>query len=197
MHPLPLPKHFLPVPIRPPDAWVNALLATGLRRLPDRWHVTVAALICSHLLRGQAVLRRWRELGDKRLCIAIRDTGNEWLFRITGTGLAPLPPASGDQSPAWDVRIHGDLDDFLALASRREDPDTLFFARRLSIEGDTELGLAIKNLLDSLDFDLGKHFSSVLGQALGARALQLTRRTGIDRAALRLLQTLSSPAEKP
>ena len=43
---------------------------------------------------------------------------------------------------------------FLLLASRQEDPDTLFFRRRLVIEGDTELGLAVKNLVDSLDPDL-------------------------------------------
>jgi len=40
---------------------------------------------------------------------------------------------------------------FLALALRREDPDTLFFSRRLVLEGDTELGLALKNALDALD----------------------------------------------
>jgi predicted lipid carrier protein YhbT len=32
------------------------------------------------------------------------------------------------------------------------DPDTLFFSRRLTIEGDTELGLLLKNRLDALEF---------------------------------------------
>lgn len=35
----------------------------------------------------------------------------------------------------------------------KEDPDSLFFQRRLRIEGDTELGLEVKNLMDSLDLD--------------------------------------------
>ena len=52
-----------------------------------------------------------------------------------------------------DVSIRGQWKEFLLLASRQEDPDTLFFRRRLVIEGDTDLGLAIKNLLDSLDPD--------------------------------------------
>jgi predicted lipid carrier protein YhbT len=39
------------------------------------------------------------------------------------------------------------------IAGRKEDPDTLFFQRRLSIEGDTELGLEVKNLMDSVDLD--------------------------------------------
>jgi O2-independent ubiquinone biosynthesis accessory factor UbiT len=37
------------------------------------------------------------------------------------------------------------------MAGRFEDPDTLFFQRRLVIEGDTELGLGVKNFLDGLD----------------------------------------------
>ncbi|MNP62413.1 SCP-2 sterol transfer family protein [compost metagenome] len=49
------------------------------------------------------------------------------------------------------VTIRGNWRDFVLLASRHEDPDTLFFRRRLVIEGDTELGLAVKNLIDSLD----------------------------------------------
>jgi predicted lipid carrier protein YhbT len=50
-----------------------------------------------------------------------------------------------------DVCIRGNWREFVLLASRQEDPDTLFFRRRLVIEGDTELGLAMKNLIDSLD----------------------------------------------
>lgn len=52
-----------------------------------------------------------------------------------------------------DVCIRGNWREFVLLASRQEDPDTLFFRRRLVIEGDTELGLAMKNLIDSLDPD--------------------------------------------
>ena len=51
------------------------------------------------------------------------------------------------------VWTRGNGREFLLRASRQEDPDTLFFRRRLMIEGDTDLGLGIKNLLDSLDPD--------------------------------------------
>lgn len=54
---------------------------------------------------------------------------------------------------APDLVIRGNWREFLLLASRHEDPDTLFFRRRLIIEGDTELGLEVKNLIDSLDPD--------------------------------------------
>ena len=49
-----------------------------------------------------------------------------------------------------DVTVRASLGDYFALALRREDPDTLFFTRRLVIEGDTGLGLEIKNALDAL-----------------------------------------------
>ncbi len=52
-----------------------------------------------------------------------------------------------------DVVIRAKPRDYLALALRREDPDTLFFTRRLAIEGDTELGLVVKNALDAVDWD--------------------------------------------
>lgn len=47
----------------------------------------------------------------------------------------------------WDVRIAASLDDFVLLANQQADPDTLFFQRRLVIEGDTELGLVVKHLI--------------------------------------------------
>ena len=40
----------------------------------------------------------------------------------------------------------------LVLVAAKEDPDTLFFQRKLSIQGDTELGLVVKNLLLSIEF---------------------------------------------
>lgn len=50
-----------------------------------------------------------------------------------------------------DLTLSASAHDFLRLARRQEDPDTLFFSRRLSMEGDTELGLIIKNTLDALE----------------------------------------------
>ncbi len=55
-------------------------------------------------------------------------------------------------STSADVTFGASMEDYLILARRQEDPDTLFFQRRLTIEGDTEVGLALKNLLDATDF---------------------------------------------
>jgi predicted lipid carrier protein YhbT len=39
---------------------------------------------------------------------------------------------------------------FLRLARGEDDPDRLFFERQLVMEGDTELGLVLKNTLDAI-----------------------------------------------
>lgn len=75
-------------------------------------------------------------------------------LEITGLGFGPqftldaigLRPAFGKA----DVTMRASVADYMALAVRREDPDTLFFTRRLVLEGDTALGLEIKNALDAL-----------------------------------------------
>jgi O2-independent ubiquinone biosynthesis accessory factor UbiT len=53
------------------------------------------------------------------------------------------------RQPNLVFSAHSDY--LLLLALNKIDPDTLFFQRKLGIQGDTELGLYIKNLLASLD----------------------------------------------
>ncbi|MFZ4479384.1 MAG: ubiquinone anaerobic biosynthesis accessory factor UbiT [Rhodoferax sp.] len=50
-----------------------------------------------------------------------------------------------------DLTISASAHDFVLLARRQEDPDTLFFSRRLAMEGDTELGLLVKNTIDAIE----------------------------------------------
>ncbi|TAL88237.1 MAG: sterol-binding protein [Candidimonas sp.] len=50
-----------------------------------------------------------------------------------------------------DLTIGANAWDFYQIIQRREDPDTLFFSRRLIMEGDTELGMMVKNTLDAID----------------------------------------------
>ena len=50
-----------------------------------------------------------------------------------------------------DLTISASAHDFVLLARREEDPDTLFFSRRLAMEGDTELGLLVKNTIDAIE----------------------------------------------
>lgn len=82
------------------------------------------------------------------LLIHMLDIGLKWFFTFEETGFKLL---QSEQDPV--VKIQGSVNDYILLASRRIDPDTLFFQRRLEIIGDTEVGLQVKNLLDSVDED--------------------------------------------
>lgn len=57
------------------------------------------------------------------------------------------------ESADADVSFSADASDLLMIAARKQDPDTLFFQRRLVIEGDTELGLHVKNLMDAIELE--------------------------------------------
>ena len=149
MLPIPSPRDVLPI-LRTP-------LRGILRQAPERPLTSVLALGISHLLRGQRLMERLPELAGKRVSLEFTDLGQELRFRITAAGLAPAWGAP------WDVRIRGRFDDFWQLATRGEDPDTLFFQRRLTIEGETETGLTLKNLLDGLEYDWRAHVQAVTG----------------------------------
>lgn len=64
-------------------------------------------------------------------------------------GRGRFKPVGADKTA--DVTFQAPMSAFLQLMLRQEDPDTLFFNRRLLIEGDTELGLAMKNMLDGIE----------------------------------------------
>ncbi len=145
-----------------------------LRTVPDTVHSEVFSRLFNHLLKGQYMAGQLGDLEGKRLCLSITDSRSELLFVIRGQRFERLP--KGHSSAAWDVRIAGRLDDFWLLVTRSEDPDTLFFHRRLILEGETETGLYIKNMLDALDFDWDAHFEAVLGARLGPLAGRVVRR---------------------
>lgn len=62
---------------------------------------------------------------------------------LAGSSLLPVPFG------APDVTVRASVGALVALALRREDADTLFFSRRLVLEGDTSLGLALRNALEA------------------------------------------------
>lgn len=97
-------------------------------------------------------------LAGRRFALNVRDLGLTVHFERTAAGFEPSRPPY-----VPDLTVSATLRDFIALARREEDPDTLFFARRLVVEGDTELGLTVKNLLDGIDWDaLAAHLPAPL-----------------------------------
>lgn len=98
----------------------------------------------------------------KRITIKVLDAGMALRFAYGTRGFGP----SFDAAPA-DLTMSARARDFLALLLREEDADTLFFGRRLLLEGDTELGLLVKNTLDGID--LPRFEAARLGAQLRAR----------------------------
>lgn len=87
-------------------------------------------------------------LTDKWLKVAVKDLNLAWYISYQGENLLVA-----EKPVQEDVSFSGNLNDLVLIAGRKEDPDTLFFQRRLTIEGDTELGLEVKNLMDSVDLE--------------------------------------------
>ena len=114
-------------------------------RLPSYPPAAVAAFLSNLLLGDTLGAGNLPAARGKVIAIHVRDAGMRLAFAVQDGGLVPL----GDV-PA-DATISASARDFIALALRAEDPDTLFFSRRLTLEGDTELALQLKNTLDGVD----------------------------------------------
>lgn len=122
---------------------VNGLIA----RLPTQPPSLVFSLLANRLLWPALKGLDSQPLIGRRYAIRVKDLGLGFRFTVTPRGFSP-------DSGTPELTISASARDFLLLLSRREDPDTLFFSRRLVSEGDTELGLVVKNLLDALDPDV-------------------------------------------
>ena len=119
-------------------------------------HWPGAALFCTALnaaLAPQLPDDVRQALQGRALRIDVKDAGIGFDFSWQNTRFVAANPRH--TQPDLTIRAHAS--DFVALARRTQDPDTLFFNRRLIMEGDTELGLMVKNTLDALElpvFDL-------------------------------------------
>jgi len=145
---------------RPPAASVVAnklaqSLTTNLpkivKRLPDPpffLQKKIAEKLLENLMAEQIEMGEFDFLQGKWLRLSINDMGLSFFLTFADDKLL-----LAKQIKQADVIFSGDSREFILLASRSEDPDTLFFQRRLMIEGDTELGLYIKNSIDGIDFD--------------------------------------------
>jgi predicted lipid carrier protein YhbT len=89
----------------------------------------------------------WSGIYRRRFCVDVRDTGLRLYFSVQDNGFRAEPGS------IVDVTFSATAQDFARLALRLEDPDTLFFNRRLLIEGNTDLGLRVKNMLDGMELE--------------------------------------------
>lgn len=149
-------------PVTPPFSPV-LLLGMALKPLsPSRLQPLFDAMLKMIRRRHPDILERMADYGDKAVCIDPVDLP----FVIL---LEPDP-----EDPRLTVRrsvepgeaaatIHGPLELLIALAEGKVDGDALFFSRRLVIEGDTEVVVALRNAIDGAGIDLIDDISRELG----------------------------------
>lgn len=112
-------------------------------------------------------------LHGKLINIRVTDAGISLFFTIDKTGFVACQAGR-----APDLAISATAYDFLLLGTRHEDPDTLFFSRRLVVEGETELGLIAKNTLDAIDMpklELSQFTPEKMLEKFASRLLATTR----------------------
>ncbi len=138
-----------PMQLSAPTFVLPQPIGSALSRLPayPGSFLLVAALNAVLARQLPADVRQYLE--GKQLRIQVRDARLTFDFICAGTRFVAQTPQDH-----LDLTISANAQDFVRLAQRQEDPDTLFFNRRLSMEGDTELGLVIKNAIDALEMPM-------------------------------------------
>lgn len=141
-----------------------APLSLPLRVIPSSIHNRALVATLNRIFHNELLNGELDFLQDRLVHISIEDAGLEYRFTLDADRLIP-----GNSSSAPDLELKGTVYDYLLLASRNEDADALFFNRRLHMQGDTELGLYVKNFLDGLDMEshrISAYLESILRKSL-------------------------------
>jgi len=117
-----------------------------LKLLPARLQYPAIGRILNTLFSDALAEDELSFLQDKKINIKVEDTAVHFCLYLKQSKLMV-----GPHTARPDLSISGKAYAFLLLGTRKEDADTLFFRRQLKSEGDTELGLFVKNFLDGLE----------------------------------------------
>jgi predicted lipid carrier protein YhbT len=122
-------------------------LSLPLRLIPKRAHGIILSSILNRVFRNELQQGELDFLQGRVVRINVSDLGLGYHLTLKGGTIAE---AGHSQS---DLTITGSVYDYLLLISGREDPDTLFFQRHLAMDGDTGLGVHLKNMLSAIEID--------------------------------------------
>ncbi|MCU7906699.1 MAG: SCP2 sterol-binding domain-containing protein [Candidatus Thiodiazotropha sp. (ex Epidulcina cf. delphinae)] len=122
-------------------------LALPLKILPRKAHGHILSAILNQLFRNERCEGEFDFLEGRVVHIKVSDAELSYALTLTNGAIAE----AGDK--AAELTITGTVYDYLLLISGREDPDTLFFQRYLVMEGDTGLGVHLKNMLAAVEME--------------------------------------------
>lgn len=144
-----LPTAPAPRPLPPGmPAWLAPLhrhAAALVERLPTAPPSAALALALNRWLLPQLPPDARQALQGRVVALAVKDLGLRLHLQLGPRVFVAAPSAA---PPALCVQATTEA--YWQLAKGDQDPDRLFFERRLVMEGDTELGLVLKNTLDAI-----------------------------------------------
>ena len=137
-------------PLEPPLPWPWRTrpaqhLRALVRRLPVRPPSIVLARALDALLMPKLPEAARRDLSGRTVEIEVSDLGLRVRLQLGAAGFCAAPSGS-----ATVLRIVAPLASYRRLLRGEDDADRLFFERALVMEGDTEMGLVLKNTLDAI-----------------------------------------------
>lgn len=133
---------------RLPALSVPRLIALPVHGMPRTMRNAALQAVLGRIFREDVDQGALAFLEGASIGVEVTDAGLRFQVRLEDGRLRVAAGVAG-----CALQLKGGLHDFLLLATRREDADTLFFQRRLKMQGDTELGLELKNFLDGLDLE--------------------------------------------
>ncbi|MBK6862941.1 MAG: SCP2 sterol-binding domain-containing protein [Ideonella sp.] len=135
-----------PNPSLPPWA---AGAANRLRGIVERLPVEPPSFVLARLLDRMLLARLPDDaraaLAERTVEIAVSDLGLRVRLQLGPRGFRVAPPRSETA-----LRIAAPAASYWRLLRGDDDADRLFFERALVMEGDTEMGLVLKNTLDAI-----------------------------------------------
>jgi predicted lipid carrier protein YhbT len=130
---------------------LRELVYEGLRpplRLIPLWLEAIGAgiFISTIVERNPRFKKRLNELSGKVFLFEARDIEKSFYLDIKEDDIKVIPHMTGEP----DVVMRGEAKVLMDLLLGKEDPDTVFFSRRLEISGDTAAAILLKNILADL-----------------------------------------------
>lgn len=137
-------------------------LELGCRAVP----LPVAQMALRHLVlaivRGHPeALARMGPYAGAVFLIAPSDIPMHFHIRLNSS--MPVICRRGPVTSRWDARIAGPFLSLLAMVQGTLDGDALFFSRQITIEGDTDAVLALRNAIDAAEIDLPHEAAGLFG----------------------------------
>lgn len=118
-----------------------------LKAMPLWMEAIGVGVFIAHILENNPRFRqKLGEVDDKVFLFEAKDVAKKFFLHIKDKDIKVLPHSA--RTP--DVTMSGNVSVLMDVLLGKEDPDTVFFSRKLEITGDTATAIHFKNLLAAL-----------------------------------------------